>query len=70
MIQLAAYTVAKQLEIFYRHELQEGNDVEHLSAVRVFIQRIDGALIPLDSTLVVMLTDEVGGRASPVVLDE
>jgi hypothetical protein len=57
MIQVIAYTMAQQHEIFYRHELQEGNDIEHLAPARVFIQRADGALIPLDSTLVVMYTE-------------
>jgi hypothetical protein len=55
-IRVVAYTMAQQLEIFYRHELQDGNDIP--PAVRVFIQRADGALYPLDATLVVMYTND------------
>jgi len=54
---LVAYTMAQQLEIFYRHELQQGRD-DIPEPRRVYIQRADGAHIPLDSTLIVMYSDE------------
>jgi hypothetical protein len=54
-ISIIGYTMAQQLEIFHDHELQKGNDIP--SAKRVFIQRVDGSLIPLDCTIVVMYGD-------------
>ena len=51
------YTKEQQLELFHTHELQNGVDMP--PARRVFILRgSDGALIPLDSTLVEMFGDE------------